>query len=70
MDWKEHCPINEEERPVERQAWHAGWEYRMQHSGADAAYVDSIVQRVMEEYSPEVLSVWIQGYSAAGNLTD
>ncbi|MCS3672580.1 hypothetical protein GGQ21_003251 [Salinibacter ruber] len=30
-DWTAYCPIDEEEWPVKRQAWHSGWEYRMDH---------------------------------------
>lgn len=66
--WKEHCPINEDEHPVRRQAWHAGWIYRMEHSarikGEEAR---RIARRMLDDYKPSMLSIWMQGYNAADN---
>jgi hypothetical protein len=67
--WKRHCPIDEEEWPVQRQAWHAGWMYRMDNgAGLSDDEAEPIARRTVEEYSPSMLSVWLQGYSAADNF--
>ena len=68
-EWQEYCPIGEEEWPVQRQAWHSGWEYRMEHGpGLNATDAETVVRRMMDEYSPTILSVWLQGYSAANDV--
>jgi hypothetical protein len=44
-DWKKHCPIDKDEWPVQRQAWHAGWIYYMEHGpvfrGEDAGFMSA-----------------------------
>lgn len=59
--WKEHCPIDEDEWPVHCQAWRGGWEYRVEHGPGkpDRKLILEMVE------SPGLLSVWLQGYSAA-----
>jgi hypothetical protein len=67
--WKRHCPIDEEEWPVQRQAWHAGWMYRMEHGpGLSDEEAEPIARRMLDDYTPSMLSVWLQGYSAADNV--
>lgn len=69
MNWKDHCPIDEDEWPVQRQAWRSGWEYRMEHGGGlTAEEAEPIVRNAVEEYSPTILSVWLQGYSTAESV--
>lgn len=60
-DWKQHCPIDEDGLPVERQAWREGWQYRIRHGPGqpDRATVLGMVGRTA------LLSVWMQGFSAA-----
>lgn len=62
-EWQEHCPIDESEWPAKRQAWRSGWEYRKEHGPGkpDRDTVLGMVER------PSLLSVWLQGYSAADN---
>jgi len=67
-DWKDHCAIDDE-HPVQRQAWHAGWMHRMENGpGLHASDTRETVQRSMDEYGPAILSAWMQGYSAADNI--
>jgi hypothetical protein len=67
-EWKKHCPMDEDEWPVQRQAFRGGWEYRVQHGpGLDEEAAGPISVRVVEEYGAGVLSAWMQGYSAADN---
>ena len=65
-DWKDHCPIDKDERPVQRLAWHDGWEYRMEHgpvfSGEDAEFMSA---DMTDKRTFSVLSMWIRGYKAA-----
>jgi len=61
MDWKDRCPIDEQEWPVQTQAWRGGWEYRMEH-GPGQPDRESILEMVER---PTLLSVWLQGYTAA-----
>lgn len=61
--WREHCPIDEDENPVLRQAWRGGWEYRMEH-GPGKPDKETVLD-VMGK--PSLLSVWMQGFSAADN---
>jgi hypothetical protein len=62
-EWQEHCPIDEEEWPVQRQAWRSGWEYRMEH-GPGKPDRETILEMVER---PTLLSVWLQGFAAADN---
>jgi hypothetical protein len=42
--------------------------YRMEHGpGLSDDEAKPIARRTVEEYSPSMLSVWLQGYSAADN---
>jgi hypothetical protein len=67
-EWQEHCPIDEEEWLVQRQAWRSGWEYRMEHGpGLSEEEAEPIARHVLDSYTPPVLSAWLQGYSAADN---
>lgn len=64
MDWKDYCPIGEDEPPVKRQAWRGGWEYCMEHGPGvpDRSVVGEMGNR------PALLSVWLEGYSAADHV--
>jgi len=67
-DWTDHCPIDEDEWPVQRQAWHAGWIYRMEHGPRlSDERAKEIHLEIMSEYNPSMVSIWIQGYTAAHN---
>ena len=67
-DWKKHCPIDEEEWPVQRQAWHAGWIYCMEHGrGLSDEKAQAIRLEIMEKYGPPMVSIWLKGYTAAHN---
>jgi hypothetical protein len=67
-EWEQHCPISEDEWPVQRQAWHGGWMYRMEHGpGFSDGEAEAIKRRSIDENSPSMLSIWLQGYSAADN---
>ena len=59
--WQEHCPIDEREAPVKRQAWKGGWIYRIEHGPGkpDRKTILSMVDR------PSLASVWLQGFSSA-----
>lgn len=61
--WKEHCPVDEEESPVERQAWHGGWKYRKER-GPGTPKMEVAVEMAGD---PGLLKVWLQGYAAADN---
>ena len=65
-DWKDHCPIDKDERPMQHQAWHDGWEYRMEHgpvfNGEDAEFMSA---DMTDKHTFSVLSMWIRGYKAA-----
>jgi len=63
-DWTAHCPIDEDEWPVLRQAWHAGWINRMETGPGKPDR--EIGLRLIDE--PHRLSAWLQGYSAADNV--
>lgn len=60
-EWQEHCPIDEEEWPVQRQAWRGGWVYRKER-GPDKPDRSTILEMIE---SPNLLSVWLQGFSEA-----
>lgn len=60
-DSKDHCPIDEDELSVERQAWRGGWEYRMENGPGKPSR--GTVLNVMGK--PSLISTWMEGYSAA-----
>ena len=62
--WDNRCPISKEKSPVERRAWRRGWEYRTERApGLDEEKARSIARSMIED--PDLLSAWMQGYSAA-----
>ena len=64
----DYCPINEDDRPMQHQAWHAGWIYRMENGpGFSGEEAKSISLEIVDKYSPSMVSIWLQGYSAAAN---
>jgi hypothetical protein len=63
--WKNLCPIDEKEHPIQRQAWHRGWIYRMERGPGLGAEKEPVVDRTLEKYNSAVLSAWLQGYSTA-----
>jgi hypothetical protein len=65
--WKRHCPIDEEEWPIQRQAWHGGWMYRMHNGPLSDEEAEPIARRMLDDYRPSMLSIWMQGYNAADN---
>lgn len=69
MSWKKHCPVDEDQSPLQRQAWRSGWTYRTMHGGdQDTENPGPAVQHIMGRYSPTVSSAWMQGYHTADNL--
>ena len=65
-DWHEHCPLDPDEaRPVELHAWKDGWEYCMEHGPGAPDHGDR--ERTDLFARPALLSLWLQGYSAADN---
>lgn len=64
MDWEAHCPIDEHDHPAKRQAWKGGWMYCMEHGPGTP---DPDAAREMA-HRPALLSVWLQGYSAADRV--
>ncbi len=68
-DWTDHCPIDDEEWPVRRQAWHAGWIYRTEHGpGLSNEEVKTVARRMLDEYGPSMLPIWFLGHGAAGRV--
>jgi hypothetical protein len=65
--WKDLCPIDEEKRPIQRQAWRGGWLYRMERGPGLGEEEKPAVDRTLEKYNSSVLSAWLQGYSAANS---
>lgn len=61
--WKEHCPIDEDEHPVQRQAWHGGWMHRVETGPGTPG--GEVGRRMIAK--PSMLSTWLEGYSAADN---
>jgi hypothetical protein len=55
-DWKQHCPIDEDESPGEREAWRKGWAHRKNPD-------EETAPNGMDD--PLLISVWLEGYSAA-----
>lgn len=66
-EWKKRCPIDDDEWPVQRQAFHGGWKYRIDHGPGLDKEENPIAGKVIEEYGSGALSAWMQGYSAADN---
>lgn len=59
--WKDHCPISEEDHPVQRQAWKRGWGHRLKYGPGEPD-----LERVKDVLgSSSLVSVWLQGYNAA-----
>lgn len=66
MEWQEHCPLDSDEaRPAELRAWKDGWEYCMEHGPGAPDHGDRERTDLFER--PTLLSIWLQGYSAADN---
>lgn len=65
-DWQERCPLDPDEaRPVEIKAWRDGWEYGLEYGPGAPDHGDRERTDLIER--PALLSLWLQGYSAADN---
>lgn len=60
-DWKQHCPIDEKDHPILRQAWGGGWMHRLLPGPGEPEREK--LQDVLG--SPSLLSAWLEGFSAA-----
>ena len=66
MDWQDHCPLDPNQaRPVELKAWRDGWAYCVEHGPGAPSRGDCRRTDLFDR--PALLSIWLQGYSAADN---
>lgn len=59
--WEDRCPLDEEEQPTLREAWHRGWRGRLE-SGPGVPSKEAMIKS-LESASP--LSIWLKGYYTA-----
>lgn len=65
-DWKEHCSIDEDEHPIQRQAWRGGWLYYWeQKKNGEVSSATPDWEEVQGKVDSAMLPVWSLGYSTA-----